>query len=284
MRPALCESSRRVDRPGPRRYPAHMARWWGTVALAVALSVLGACGFADDNYQAAQAELDNSRPVLTVKATTTSAAPLPTLTPEQIRKVPVRRATPEEVASNLAAEAQARADEAQARLDAAAGRSGSRSGSRSGRTVGRRPFRPGPGTTAPATITTITTTTTAPLSPLCFNVRTLQVTGGRIVMSRDLAPAAYRQVVADTSASFRRMVALMPADQRGVGEQVGAAFSDVENRAAAAGSTAEIRAAVQSFMRSEGRRITEVLKIASFLCPQVISSGVDQAETIVIDG
>ena len=249
-----------------------MTRWWGTVAIAVVLSVLGACGFADDNYQNAQAELDRSRPVLTVKATTTTAAPLPTLAPEPVRKVPVRRATPEEVAANRAAEAQARRDAAVAR--SGRGRAG----------TARRPFRPGPGTTAPATIITITTTTTAPLSPLCFNVRALQVTGGRIVMSRDLPPEAYRQVVADTSATFRRMVALMPADKRALGDEVAAAFADVETRAQAAASTAEIRSEVQSFMRAQGRRITGVLNLASLLCPQVISSGQNQAETIVIDG
>lgn len=226
------------------------------------LAALPACGFADDNYENAQAALDRSRPNLTVPATVTTMAPFQTIPGDDTSgTIPVELATPEQRAAALA-EAQQRAEDRKA-----------------GRTPGSAagPFAspaPSPPPAAPTS-----TTTTVPDTPGCRAIRSLQETGVLLVSSKGAAPSDYRVAIASTASSFRTLAPLLPPAQRNVAAVVVAAFAPVEERAATATTTAAMRADVQSFLAAQGKNVTTVLKGGSFVCPQLLDSNLDQAET-----
>jgi hypothetical protein len=223
------------------------------------LAALPACGFADDNYENAQSELNRSRPDLTVPATVTTMQPFQTIPGEATGgSIPVELATPAQRAAALA-EAQQRAD------DRKAGRT-STSGS-----AGGTPTAAGP------------TTTTVPDTPACRASRQLQVVGGMVVLSPKDSLTAYRESISALGGVWRQVQQAVPADNRPLVDGVVGAYVAVELRAGAATATSEVRAELTGFLQSQSKQITKVLTVLTSLCPQVIDSGQDQAETIKLD-
>jgi len=234
------------------------------VLAAVALLLLAAvpaCGFADDNYENAQAALDRSKPNLTVPETVTTMKPYQTIPGDDTSgSIPVELATPAQRAAALA-EAQQRAD------DRKAGRPTS-------------PTSASGGATSPGGAPTGATTTTVPDTAACRATRALQETGVLLVTSKGASPADYRAAIAAAATSFRALAPLLPGEQRNVATVVAAAFAPVEERAAASTSTAAMRADVRAFLAAQGKNVTTVLKGGSVVCPQVLDDNLDQAETV----
>ena len=229
------------------------------------LSSLAACGFADDNYDNAQDALNRSRPNLTVPASVTTMKPFQTLPGEATGdSIPVELATPEQRAAALA-EAQQRIDDRKAgRLPGSSSRPGTAGG----------PAATGGG------VPTTTTTTTVPDTPACRATRSLQETGVLLVTSKGASPSDYRAAIAAAATAFRILAPLLPAEQRNVATVVAAAFAPVEERAATAGTTSEMRADVRQFLAVQGKNVTTVLKGGSFVCPQLLDNNLDQAEKV----
>ena len=238
-----------------------MSRHRGVLAALslLLLAALSACGFADDNYENAQSELDRSKPDLTVPASVTTMQPFQTIPGEATGgSIPVELATPAQRAAALA-EAQQRAD------DRKAGRT-STSGS-----AGGTPTAVGP------------TTTTVPDTPACRASRQLQVVGGMVVLSPKDSLTAYRESISALGGVWRQVQQAVPADNRPLVDGVVGAYVAVELRAGAATTTSEVRAELTGFLQSQSTEITKVLTVLTSLCPQVIDSGQDQAETIKLD-
>lgn len=246
-----------------------MSRYRGVLAAVplLLLAALPACGFADDNYENAQAALDRSRPDLTVPATVTTMAPFQTIPGDDTSgSIPVELATPEQRAAALA-EAQQRAE------DRKAGRKPGTTGSAGGASGGA--VRP-PTTVAP-------TTTTVPDSPACNASRQLQVVGGMVVLSPKDSLPAYRESIAALGGVWRQVQLAVPAANRPLVDGVVGAYVQVEQRAFVATTTSQVRAELTGFLETQSKQITKVLTVLTSLCPQVIDTGQDQAETIQLD-
>lgn len=234
----------------------------GVVAAAAVLLVasLSACGFADDNYTNAEKALENSRPNLTVPASVTTMAPFQTLPGDETGgSLPVELATPEQRAAAVA-EAQQRAED---------------------RKAGRVPGRPGaPGAGVPSTASTAPTTTTVPVTPACTASRRLQVVGNMLVLSPRDSLASQRDAVAALAGVWREVQAAVPPANRPLVDGVVLAYLEIEQRALTATTSAQLRGELTGFLRSQSREITKVLTVLTSLCPQVIDTGQDQAESI----
>ena len=247
-----------------RRYGGRMSRHRGVLAALslLLLAALSACGFADDNYENAQSELDRSKPDLTVPASVTTMQPFQTIPGEATGgSIPVELATPAQRAAALA-EAQQRADDRKAGRTSTSGRPG---------TSGGTPRATGP------------TTTTVPDTPACRVSRQLQVVGGMVVLSPKDSLTAYRESISALGGVWRQVQQAVPADNRPLVDGVVGAYVAVELRAGAATTTSEVRAELTGFLQSQSTEITKVLTVLTSLCPQVIDSGQDQAETIKLD-
>lgn len=232
------------------------------------LAALPACGFADDNYENAQAALDRSRPDLTVPATVTTMAPFQTIPGDDTSgSIPVELATPEQRAAALA-EAQQRAE------DRKAGRTGTTGSGSAGGASG--------GTARPPT-TVAPTTTTVPDSPACRASRQLQVVGGMVVLSPKDSLPAYRDSISALGGVWRQVQLAVPPANRPLVDGVLGAYVQVEQRASAATTTSQVRAELTGFLQAQSKQITKVLTVLTSLCPQVIDTGQDQAETIQLD-
>jgi hypothetical protein len=240
------------------------------VLAAVALLLLAAvpaCGFADDNYDNAQAALDRSKPDLTVPETVTTMAPYQTIPGDDTSgSIPVELATPAQRAAALA-EAQQRADDRKAGRVSGSGTAGGTAGGAAGGT----PTAAGP------------TTTTVPDTPACRASRQLQVVGGMVVLSPKDSLTAYRESISALGGVWRQVQQAVPADNRPLVDGVVGAYVAVEVRAGAATTTSEVRAELTGFLQSQSKQITKVLTVLTSLCPEVIDSGQDQAETIKLD-
>ncbi len=239
-----------------------MPRHRGVLAAVLLLLCVGAsaCGFADDNYTDAQAALDRSNPDLTVPATVTTMKPFQTLPgAETGESIPVELATPEQRAAAIA-QAQQQAEDR-----------------RAGRVPGR-PGAPGPGaaTTAPPA----PTTTTIPVTPACTASRRLQVVGNMVVLSPPDSLASQRDAVSALSGVWREVQAAVPPVNRPLVDGVVLAYLAVEQRALTATTSAQLRAELTGFLGTQSREITKVLTVLTSLCPQVIDTGQDQAESI----
>jgi len=264
----------------------------------VAVALLGTtagCGFADDNYQAAQKELDNSKTELTVPGSTSTVKPFEVLPASPASSIPVRRATPAEVAAGQVGAGPAPTS------PGPAGSSGSGTPkpgsvspaggtSQAGATPGgttQAGATPGgttqagatQGGTYPATITT-TTTTTVPLSSFCLAARKLQEAGTLVVMGSRSTPAQYRTAIAGVGGALRRLAAGFPANRRPVAQGVATAYAGLEASVKNLTTTTEMIRAAQGFMASNGKQVTSVMRISGELCPVIIDGGYDQAETL----
>ena len=82
---------------------------------------------------------------------------------------------------------------------------------------------------------------------------------------------------------WRQVQQAVPADNRPLVDGVVGAYVAVELRAGAATTTSEVRAELTGFLQSQSTEISKVLTVLTSLCPQVIDSGQDQAETIKLD-
>lgn len=239
-----------------------MSRYRGVLAAVslLLLAALPACGFADDNYENAQSELDRSRPNLTVPATVTTMAPFQTIPGDDTSgSIPVELATPAQRAAALA-EAQQRAE------DRKAGRKPGTTGS-----AGGTPTSAGP------------TTTTVPDTPACNASRQLQVVGGMVVLSPKDSLPAYRESISALGGVWRQVQLAVPSANRPLVDGVLGAYVQVEQRAVAATTTSQVRAELTEFLQAQSKQITKVLTVLTSLCPQVIDTGQDQAETIQLD-
>jgi hypothetical protein len=240
------------------RYGGPMSAHRGVLA-AVALLLLAAvpaCGFADDNYDNAQAALDRSKPDLTVPETVTTMAPYQTIPGDDTSgSIPVELATPAQRAAALA-EAQQRADDRKA-----------------GRVSGSVTAGGGALGTAP-------TTTTVPTSAACNSSRKLQEVGTLLLMSPKVALPAYRESLSALARTWQDVLTVLPPANRPLAEPVVAAFLDVEAKSVTATSVDEVVKNLTFFLRSQSKQITKVLTVLTSLCPEVIDSGQDQAESV----
>ena len=241
-----------------RRYGGRMSRHRGVLAALslLLLAAMTACGFADDNYENAQSELDRSKPDLTVPASVTTMQPFQTIPGEATGgSIPVELATPAQRAAALA-EAQQRADDRKA-----------------GRVSGSVTAGGGTGGRAP-------TTTTVPTSPACSSSRKLQEVGTLLLMAPKTALPAYRDSVAALARTWQDVLAVLPPANRPLAEPVVAAFVDVQARSVTATSVDEVVGSLSLFLQSQSKQITKVLTVLTSLCPEVIDSGQDQAESV----
>ena len=233
------------------------------VLAAVALLLLAAvpaCGFADDNYDNAQAALDRSKPDLTVPETVTTMAPYQTIPGDDTSgSIPVELATPAQRAAALA-EAQQRADDRKAGRVSGSGTAGGTAGGAAGGT-------------AP-------TTTTLPTSAVCNSSRKLQEVGTLLLMSPKVALPAYRESLSALARTWQDVLTVLPPANRPLAEPVVAAFLDVEAKSVTATSVDEVVKNLTFFLRSQSKQITKVLTVLTSLCPEVIDSGQEQAESV----
>jgi hypothetical protein len=224
------------------------------------LTALSACGFADDNYENAQSELNRSKPDLTVPATVTTMKPFQTIPGEASGgSIPVELATPAQRAAALA-EAQQRADDRKAgRVPGSVAAGGA---------VGGAAPRPVP------------TTTTVPDTSACNSSRKLQEVGTLLLLAPKASLPAYRDSVAALARTWQDVLAVLPPANRPLAEPVVAAFLDVQARSVTATSVDEVVGNLSFFLQSQSKQITKVLTVLTSLCPEVIDSGQDQAESV----
>ena len=238
--------------------------WRAYTTAALLLVAAAGCGFADDNYEKAQAELDRSSPNLTVKQPVTTAAPFDTLPKVPVSEIPLRPATPGDgqVAPTgaLGDNPTGSTREAGASPEVATG-------------PGSGPY--GGGFGVPTTI---------PLSPLCQAASSLDDLGRVMVAATDVSPSEFKAVALKTTGAFRRVVELLPADQRVAGNSLQASLSQFEAFTARPASTGEMRTYWRQLIQLEGPAITSVLKDVSYLCPQLpgIAGGANQVGAVVI--
>ena len=253
------------------------------------LAALPACGYADDNYENAQNALDRSKPNLTVPETVTTMKPFQTLPGEATAdSIPVELATPEQRAAALA-EAQRRIDDRKAgRTGAAAGGTTGTGGTGTGTGAAGTGATTSGGSAAGgrggATTPSGTTSTTLPDSPSCNASRQLQVVGGMVVLAPKDSLPAYRDSITALAGVWRQIQLAVPAANRPLVDGVVVAYLNVQQKALFATTTAQVRAELMTFLQSQSKQITKVLTVLTSLCPQVITAGQDQAETINLNG
>lgn len=250
--------------------------------MAVALlGTTAGCGFADDNYQAAQKELENSKTELTVPGSTSTVKPFEVLPASPASSIPVRRATPAEVAAGQVGAGPAPTSPGPAGSSGAGTPKPGLVSPAGGTTpAGATQGGTTPGGTTPRGTYPATTTTTVPLSPFCLAARKLQETGTLVVLGSRSTPAQYRTAIAGVGGALRRLAAGFPANRRPVAQDVATAYAGLEASVKNLTTTTEMVRAAQGFMASNGKQVTSVMRISGELCPAIIDGGYDQAETL----
>ncbi|MFM7068745.1 MAG: hypothetical protein ACKOYM_04715 [Actinomycetes bacterium] len=247
-----------------------MSRWWGSLVVAAVLCAAAGCGWADDNYQNAEARLQRSSPNLTVDATTTTLAAPTTMPGDRTRKIPVRRATPGQIAAARDRAARERAASAPSTIVLPDGR------------VVTVPRRPGtyPTTTAePRDIGPGPYPTPDDLSPLCRALYDLTSTAFKIRRDEKAPLSQYRLYTLLSLDRFTDMARLVPAEASATAVTLISKSDALRSQVQAATTPLRIYELMTRFVFVNGAEINRVLAAVAKECPTLFPKGFNPEET-----
>lgn len=271
------------------------------LVLAVVVALVASCGWADDNYTNAQAQLDRSNPNVTVNETTTTGKPFTTIPRDKVEAIPVSTtirgsATPDGGGPGTSGTAGAGTEAPAPGTLVVIKADGSIVSGAIRRPDGAIVDKNGVVLPGAVVIPALPTTTTQPPRPpktesgppvttkaqlpVCAAFAEVQNNSFQLAKPAKVPLSQYKLNTALVFDRFDTFAALLPADLRGVGQALQNRGALLRAAVLAAPTALAVHDLIQQFQFTAAGDINSMLRSLAFICPELFPEGFKESDSV----